>query len=349
MTRRRTGSRGEPHPPHLPRNIPVRKEGGRVPRALGTVCLLCWISPASQAIGFELSLPADCILGETCHFQNHVDRDPGPGAADHMCGTLAYDGDRGADLALPTLAAMAAGVDVLAPADGIVRALRDGMPDISIRDPAGPDIAGRECGNGLVIDHGQGWETQLCHLKQGSLRVAEGEAVSRGQPVGRIGLSGNTEFPHVEISVRRDGLPVDPFAPDPDLACGTPQPGLWAGSVAYDPFGFLDTGWATAVPAYDAIRAGLPDAAIAPDSPALVVWAFHFGARAGDVMTFTVTGPEGPFLDEAVMLDRTQAQAFRAVGKRNRTGLATGTWTAVITLSREGTVIETTATTLAVK
>jgi hypothetical protein len=150
------------------------------------------------------------------------------------------------------------------------------------------------------------------------------------------------------MTVRKDGQAVDPFAPAAAPACGTAQPDLWADPVGYDPFGFLDTGWASAIPDYAAITAGLPDAAIAGDSPALVVWAFYFGARAGDVMTFRVIGPEGPFLDETVTLDRTQAQGFRAVGKRNRGALAAGDWQAVITLGRDGRVIDTTQTAIRV-
>jgi hypothetical protein len=303
---------------------------------------------AAPALAFDLALPADCRLGETCHIQNYVDRDPGPGTADFTCGALTYDGHDGTDVALATLADMARGTAVLAPADGTVRGLRDGMPDISVRDPAAPDLAGRDCGNGVAIDHGQGWETQLCHLKQGSVLVREGDRVTRGQPVGQIGLSGNTEFPHVHMTLRRDGRPVDPFAPDATAACGAGQTTLWAGPVAHDPFGFLDTGWATAIPELAAIQSGLPDEDLSPDSAALVVWAFYFGARAGDVMTFRVIGPGGPFLDETVTLDRTQAQAFRAVGKRNRGALAAGDWQAVITLSRDGQVIETTQTAIRV-
>ena len=40
------------------------------------------------ASDISLSLPVDCVPGETCHFQNYVDRDPGPGAADYRCGGL---------------------------------------------------------------------------------------------------------------------------------------------------------------------------------------------------------------------------------------------------------------------
>ena len=34
---------------------------------------------APPAGAFELAWPVDCRLGDTCHIQHYVDRDPGPG------------------------------------------------------------------------------------------------------------------------------------------------------------------------------------------------------------------------------------------------------------------------------
>ena len=113
------------------------------------------LAPAGMAGAFELVLPVDCTLGETCHIQNYFDRDAGAGWQDVGCGALSYDGHDGTDFALPTVAAMRAGVDVLAPAAGIVRGVRDGMPDISRDDPAAPPLEGRDCVNGVAIDHGK--------------------------------------------------------------------------------------------------------------------------------------------------------------------------------------------------
>ena len=213
---------------------------------------------ALPAGAFEFSRPIACTLGEDCHIQNHFDRDPGPGAADVACGHLTYDGHDGTDFALPDLAAMQAGVAVLAAAPGTVRGVRDGMPDIRVTDPAAPPLEGRDCGNGVAIDHGDGWETQYCHLRQGSLTVAPGDRVAAGQQIGLVGLSGNTEFPHVHLAIRKDGVALDPFAPEPDATCATaPADTLWADPIAYDPFGFTGAGFATAIPPFDTIN-GLP-------------------------------------------------------------------------------------------
>lgn len=281
---------------------------------------------AVPAGAFDFGQPIACTLGVDCHIQNHFDRDPGPGTADVACGHLTYDGHDGTDFALPTLAAMQAGVAVLAAAPGTVRGIRDGMPDIAISDPAAPALQGRDCGNGIAIDHGDSWETQYCHLKQGSLRVQPGDRVEAGQEIGLVGLSGNTEFPHVHLAIRKDGVELDPFAPDAAATCGAPADDpLWADPIAYDPFGFTATGFATAIPEFSAIKAGLPSPAAQPtDAPALVIWAAYFGPRAGDQLKLSITGPQGEVISQTIAIDRTQALAFRAIGKR----LPPGGWPA---------------------
>jgi len=57
---------------------------------------------------------------------------------------------------------MRAGLAVLAAAPGTVRALRDGWADGAFL--AGADLAGKGCGNGVGIDRGGGWQTQLYHI-----------------------------------------------------------------------------------------------------------------------------------------------------------------------------------------
>ncbi len=114
----------------------------------------------------QLELPVACEIGAACVVQNYVDQDPGPGARDHACGPLSYDGHKGTDIRVAGRPEMAAGVAVLAAAPGVVRARRDGEADRPggwAAAPAGPDA-----GNAVVLDHGGGWESQYSHLRQGS-------------------------------------------------------------------------------------------------------------------------------------------------------------------------------------
>ena len=115
--------------------------------------------PAKTIGAPELALPILCQPGRDCWLVNYVDMDPGPGRRDYACGKKTYDGHKGTDIAIRDLEAMKKGVAVVAAAGGVVRGARDGMEDIDFTRKGAPDIKGRECGNGVVIDHGGGWET----------------------------------------------------------------------------------------------------------------------------------------------------------------------------------------------
>jgi murein DD-endopeptidase MepM/ murein hydrolase activator NlpD len=63
-------------------------------------------------------------------------------------------------------------------------------------------------GNFVVIDHGQGLETLYLHLSE--FKVKEGDAVKRGQEIGRSGGTGRATGPHLHVSVRWQGTYLDP-------------------------------------------------------------------------------------------------------------------------------------------
>ena len=151
----------------------------------------------------------DCKPGTSCFLQNYVDHDAGSAARDHRCAAQTYDGHKGTDIRLRDRTAMEQGVNVLAAARGTVKGVRDGLPDVSIRNAGTEAIKGRECGNGVVIDHGDGWVTQYCHMRSRSIKVRQGDTVKAGTPLGLIGLSGMTEFPHLHFEVHIDGQHVD--------------------------------------------------------------------------------------------------------------------------------------------
>lgn len=284
---------------------------------------------AFPAGAFELAFPAGCTLGQDCYIQQYHDHDPGSEATDYTCGPLSYDGHDGTDIALPTRADMAAGVAVLAAAPGVVKGLRDEVAD------AAPFPTGQDCGNGVVIDHGNGWETQYCHLKQGSVQVKTGEPVTTGTILGQIGQSGRAEFPHVHFAVRHNGTKIDPFAPEA-IACGAAGDDLWAGDLPHQPGGILGLGLTDRVPEFDAIKAGLPSPNLPTTVPALVVWVYVFGPRAGDAILVELIGPEGALVSERVQMERTQALAFRAVGRKlTLPAWPAGTYSASATLMRD--------------
>jgi hypothetical protein len=290
--------------------------------------------PSLGASEFLLGQPIDCTLGQTCFIQNQVDRDPGPGVLDYQCGGLGYNGHKGTDFRLPTLADMDLGVDVLAAAGGVVRGVRDGVADVGPTDGS----AGRECGNGVVLRHEDGWETQYCHLKSGSIAVKLRQKVPAGTILGQVGLSGRTEFPHLHLSLRHDGNVVDPFDLSPFPTCGAAGDSLWQDTIAYQAGGLLGLGFSDAVPQYSDVKAGTADQSPLPaDAPALVVWVHAFGGQLGDIVTLTVDGPNGRLVDHRATLPKDQAEFFRAAGIRLKTNAwPSGDYIGTATLIRYG-------------
>lgn len=289
----------------------------------------------------RLAMPLDCTLGVDCFVQNYVDRDPGPGAQDFTCGGLSYDGHKGTDFALTSLAAMQAGVTVRAAAGGVVKAMRDGMADTPYTTDADDRVGERACGNGVVLLHADGWETQYCHIKQGSVRVREGQLVETGDELGKVGLSGRTAFPHLHVSVRHDGTLVDPFTPDAALdSCrGGDARTMWRDDVAYRPGGLIAAGFAAEVPAYDAIKAGEVAAPARADSPAIILWGYAFGGRQADVLQLEIAGPQGRVYKSRLLIRKDAAQFYRAGGKRLKAPLPPGTYTGIVTLIRDGSTL----------
>ena len=288
------------------------------------------------------------MLGETCHVQNYVDRDPGPGFRDLACGRLSYDGHGGTDVALPDLAAMRAGVDVLAAAAGVVMGTRDGMPDVSFRDPAAPALGARECGNGVSIDHGDGWSTQYCHLAEGSVAVRPGARVGAGQRLGRIGLSGQTEFPHLHLTLRHEEERVDPFDADGG-PCGREAESLWKDGIAYVPAGVIGAGLLDRPPEWGEIAAGgLGKHPGGRDAP-IVLWGHAFGGRADDAMRLRIEGPGGPVLDVTWPVRETLASYFFAQGRRPpEGGWPPGDYAGTVEIVRDGDVLDTRRATIAI-
>ena len=303
---------------------------------------------AERALAIEgprLAFPVACDIGKTCEVQNFVDRDPGPGAEDYRCGSQTYQDHGGVDIRLRDMAAQAAGVNVLAAAPGRVARLRDGVADISVKAPEAPPLAGQDCGNGVVIDHGDGWETQYCHLAGGSIMVKQGDQVAAGRPIARIGLSGNTEYPHLHLSVRNAGSMVDPFAPDMaagTCAAGAPGDGLWAPeaakAMAYKPGAVLNAGFAATPLTMEAIEAGHINAPML-QSPMLIAYVRAINLQGGDIQKLVITAPDGAVLTEATQpaLDRAKAQYMFFTGKRTPAGgWKPGSYSATYSVERAG-------------
>ena len=95
------------------------------------------------------------------------------------------------------------GLEVVAPASGTVVELRSDLPD----HPAGdyPVKFSRMKGNYIYLKLDQtGTFLLLAHFMEDSIVVEEGEHVSEGDPLGRVGNSGSSSEPHLHIHHQKD-------------------------------------------------------------------------------------------------------------------------------------------------
>lgn len=99
------------------------------------------------------------------------------------------------------------GQQVLAPADGRVLWAHDDAPD----HPPNNHVR-RDPGNFVILQHAPAEYTELRHLRAGSVRVKQGQRVTRGQVVAQCGNSGNAHTPHLHVGLLGS---VDPIATRP--------------------------------------------------------------------------------------------------------------------------------------
>lgn len=92
------------------------------------------------------------------------------------------------------------GVEIVAPASGIVVSARDGEADLI----PGKDNYESMTGNHIAIRLDEtGTYIMIAHLKEGSVLVKEGQHVDEGTIIAAAGNSGNSSEPHIHIHHQR--------------------------------------------------------------------------------------------------------------------------------------------------
>jgi hypothetical protein len=90
------------------------------------------------------------------------------------------------------------GKEVLAPGEGTIIQVINGSIDVN----PGERDRSVGVGNAIIIDHGNGEYSLLCHFKHNSIKVKVGDEVKQGDIIGLCGNTGNTSQPHVHFNLQ---------------------------------------------------------------------------------------------------------------------------------------------------
>lgn len=94
------------------------------------------------------------------------------------------------------------GIDLLGAVGTEILASASGVVELVTR-------MGKQRGNIVVINHGNGYVTRYMHM--GNILVRRGEKVEKGGIIGRIGISGISLAPHLHYEVEFNGKKQDPL------------------------------------------------------------------------------------------------------------------------------------------
>jgi murein DD-endopeptidase MepM/ murein hydrolase activator NlpD len=93
------------------------------------------------------------------------------------------------------------GIDLRGTPGDLILSIGDGTVEFAGHDPL--------LGNLVIVDHGQGLQSFYGHLSD--VLVAARMDVERGAALGLAGNTGRSAAPHLHLSVRLDGVPIDPL------------------------------------------------------------------------------------------------------------------------------------------
>ncbi|MDC0449006.1 peptidoglycan DD-metalloendopeptidase family protein [bacterium] len=70
----------------------------------------------------------------------------------------------------------------------------------------------KTCGHTIKVTHTNGYQTIYMHLQHDGLVTTAGLVwVETGEPIGKVGMTGNTDGPHLHFTVKKDNTVTDPY------------------------------------------------------------------------------------------------------------------------------------------
>ncbi len=138
------------------------------------------------------------------------------------------------------------GQRTLAAAPGKVVAVVDALPDQHPPQPPPVTPIQDSVGNHVILKVGHGVFLLYAHMKPGSIKVHLGQRLRVGQPIGRVGTSGNSTTPHLHFQVltRRTFFPSDstPYVFNRFRLLGQETARIWDDNLGLQPTGTIPVG-----------------------------------------------------------------------------------------------------------
>jgi hypothetical protein len=263
--------------------------------------LFCFTPIVGAAEAIDLEWPATCKMGKEC---------------------FAYQLGNNTDISIYSKNATQPNHNVVAAAAGKVKRIRDK------EDVAG---VGKDCGNGIIIEHGNGWETQYCHLGKDSIVVHVDEKVKAGKVLGKIGASGQATRDGVYFIVRHNGEEINPFTAH-----------LWRDkTLTYKETSLIDLGMSEKPIDFSSLSANPPHKNLfSRTDPAMIAWVRAFNIKKGDQQKFVFYSPDGNIyrqaIEEIVKTDHSEwiAAAGYPLQNKNIPVAYNGEWRMVYSIKR---------------
>ncbi len=117
------------------------------------------------------------------------------------------NGHQGMDISDNTIE----GADIIASDGGTISLVYNNCTDNYAKDSI--DVGGR-CGGGygnhVIIDHGNGLSSLYAHMKPSSITVNAEDKVKKGQKIGEVGTTGDSNGYHLHFEILLNGIRVNP-------------------------------------------------------------------------------------------------------------------------------------------
>ena len=99
-------------------------------------------------------------------------------------------------------------IDIAAPRGTEVKPIKDGVVEDISRSSVG-------YGSAIIINHRDGITSLYAHLSK--INVLKGDVVTVLDTIGAVGATGHSTGSHLHLEIRKNGIPINPFAILPTL------------------------------------------------------------------------------------------------------------------------------------